>query len=133
MRALRLLVIVSGVATSALSGRAGADGALVVGVPEGGLRDGFAYGRAIGGSSQDVRERAFAICREQARQQGFSDTRCNLIEAFKDKCVAVAMDSGERWAGWAVAAHKAAAEQGALGRCREGARGCRLHSIDCDK
>ena len=112
---------------------AGADGALVVGVPEGGLRDGFAYGRAIGGTAAETTGRAFDICRQQAQKQGFDEKRCVLITTFKSDCVAVAMDTNERWAGWAVAANQENAERTALATCAQGAGGCRIHSLDCDR
>jgi hypothetical protein len=112
---------------------ANADGALVVGVPDGGLRHGFAYGRAIGGTETEVTQRAFRICREQAQKQGFDVGKCILHAVFRGGCVAVAMDIDERWAGWAVFVDRAGAERAALDNCAEGANGCRIHSLDCDQ
>jgi hypothetical protein len=133
LRRWRLRAALLAATAAAVPGSAAADGALVVGVPEGGLRNGFAYGRAIGGSAEETVGRAFNICREQARKQRFDEARCTLIASFKGQCVAVAMDANERWAGWAVAADRESAQRTALTKCGEGAGGCSVHSLDCDR
>jgi|SoiMetStandDraft_2_1073263.scaffolds.fasta_scaffold570936_1 hypothetical protein len=107
---------------------AAADGALVVGVPPGGLRAGFAHGRTWNyDTSAEAIKRAFAICREEAQQQGFAPSQCKLVESFARKCAAVAMDMTNYWAGWAVSPGRDAAEQAALANCRRGGSNCKLH------
>ncbi len=110
---------------------ASGEGALAVAIPEGGLRDNFAFGRAIGGDNSS--ERAMRICIEQATKRDMPASQCKIVESFRDACISIAFDSVDRWAGWAVAENtdKAAAE--ALMKCAEGGRNCKTHSTECDR
>jgi len=116
---------------SCLSSSVLADGALAVAIPAGGLRESFAFGRAIGGT--DASERAMAICVREAEQRGMNGALCKVVEKFRGACISLALDPVSRWAGWSVAesAEKAASE--ALRKCGEGAPACKTHSTECDR
>jgi len=110
-----------------------AEGAFAVNVPSGGLRNGFAYGLARNfDTEKSAVESALRECREQALKQGIDESRCRLIEVFKGKCVAVAMDANAKWAGWGIAQTKEAAQGKAIADCRKGAPNCTTAENDCD-
>jgi hypothetical protein len=106
-------------------------GALVVAIPDGGLRENFAFGRAIGGNNPE--ERAMKICREQALAREIPESKCKVVERFKDGCISLALDSQDRSAGWAVADNAEKATAAALQKCAEGGRNCKTHSTACDR
>jgi len=113
---------------------ASSEGALATGIPEGGLRDGFAFGWRVGASDRATAETgAVEICREQARKYGVPPQRCSVVAAFKGRCVSVAFDGGDRWAGWAVGDTRELAVEGALKKCGEGAKNCKTFDTDCDR
>jgi hypothetical protein len=110
------------------------EAALAIGIPKEGLRDGFAYAWEVRAKNYAEAERkALQGCQDQARNYGVSPSRCKVVETFKGRCVSVAFDSGERWAGWAVAADSKAAVAAALQKCGEGAKNCKTHATDCDR
>jgi len=131
MREMKELGLAAVLAAACFVTPAVGEGALAVAIPEGGLRDNFAFGRAIGGNNSA--ERAMRICIEQAEKRGMPASRCKIVETFRNACIALALDSTDRWAGWAVAesADKAATE--ALKKCAEGGRNCKTHSSECDR
>jgi hypothetical protein len=106
-------------------------GALVVAIPDGGLRENFAFGRAVGGNNPE--ERAMKICREQALARKIPESKCKVVERFKDGCISLALDSRDRSAGWAVADNAEQATAAALQKCAEGGRNCKTHSTACDR
>jgi hypothetical protein len=111
-----------------------AEGAIAIGVPEGGLREGFAFGWRVGATNASTAEEgALEICREQARKFGVPPARCRIESSFRKRCVSVAFDGKERWAGWAVADSRDEAIANALKRCAEGAGGCKTFDTDCDQ
>jgi Domain of unknown function (DUF4189) len=110
-----------------------ADGALVVGVPANGLRAGFAYSETTNADTPTKAiEDSIAGCREGATKQNLDGSLCKLVESFKDKCVAIAMDATNKWAGWAVLPRKDAAEKAALANCRKGGSACKIYESACD-
>lgn len=114
-----------------LSSPASGQGALAVAIPDGGLRDNFAFGRAIGGNNAE--ERAMNICREQARVREIPEAKCKVIESFRNACISIALDPVDRWAGWAVADSAQAAAAEALKKCSAGGKNCKTHSTECDR
>lgn len=108
-----------------------AQGALAVAIPDGGLRENLAFGRAIGGSNAE--ERAMNICREQARARKIPEEKCKTVETFRSACISIALDSVDRWAGWAVAENTQLATAEALKKCAAGGRNCKTHSAECDR
>lgn len=108
---------------------ASGQGALAVAIPDGGLRENFAFGRAVGGDNPE--ERAMAICRKEAVARRMPATACRIVESFKSGCVSLALDPEDRWAGWAVASNTQIAAEAALKKCAEGGRNCKTHSTAC--
>ncbi len=131
VREIKKLGLAAVLAVTYFATPASGEGALAVAIPEGGLRDNFAFGRAIGGNNSS--ERAMRICIEQAMKRGMPASQCKIVESFRDACISIALDPSDRWAGWAVADNtdKAAAE--ALMKCAEGGRNCKTHSTECDR
>lgn len=134
IRGSRRRTIVAAVAAMALgSGPALADAALYVAVPAAGLRDGFAYG--IGYDYPNVeqaKEGGLSKCKEQAEQYDVDPTLCKLVDVFKKKCAAVAMDSVNRWAGWAIDTNQDAVSKSALAACSKNAPACEVADVVCD-
>jgi hypothetical protein len=110
------------------------EGAFSVGIPEGGLRDGFAYGLANSYPSREIaEERSLAECRRQAERFGVPPSRCKLVSSYRKQCVSIAFDGKERWAGWAIAATAEQAAADAIKACLEGAKNCVTSNTDCDR
>jgi hypothetical protein len=125
------------VALAALAGSSTfglADGALYVALPKKGLRDGFAYGFAHARATEaEAKTDAKRVCEDQARTVNIRAGACQLIETFKKRCVSVAMDSTDKWAGWAVGDSKDDADKLALEACAKGASTCVVHESVCDE
>jgi len=109
-----------------------ADGALWVGVPPDGLRNGFAYGYDTGKTPEAAIASARQSCQEQATRNGLDPGNCRQIDTFKGRCVAVAMDPVNRWAGWSVSGTLEQARSDALAECSKGASACRIDNSACD-
>lgn len=110
------------------------EGAFAIAIPEGGLRDGFAYGLSTNYPTREVAlERAIAECRRQAERFGVPPSRCELVSSFRKRCVSIAFDRKERWAGWAEAEGAEGAAAAAIKKCLEGASNCVTSNTDCDK
>lgn len=118
-------------AAACLASPASGEGALAVAIPDGGLRDNFAFGRAVGGDNSS--ERAMRICVEQAKARKIPESKCKVVETFRDACISIAFDSVDRWAGWAVAENADRATAEALKKCAEGGSNCKKHSTACDR
>ena len=110
------------------------EGAFSVSIPEGGLRDGFAYGLANSYPTREIaEERSMAECRRQAQRFGVPPERCKLVSSYRKQCVSIAFDRTERWAGWAIAPTAEQAAADAIKACLEGAKNCVTSGTDCDK
>src|SRR5262249_39544091 len=108
----------------ALSGTdpARADAALAVGQPPDVARDGLAVGWAVGYARRGAAEReAPGPGRESGAPPPATLEACRVVEAFSDRCLAVALDpdSGTTGVGWAVHRNRDWAEDMALERCAE--------------
>lgn len=111
-----------------------ADGALYVGLPKLGLRDGFAYGFAHSHTSEaEAKAAARKVCEDQALSVNIRAGACKLVDTFKKRCVAVAMDKTDRWAGWSLGDTKDDADKLALAECAKGAATCEVTDSVCDE
>jgi hypothetical protein len=122
-------------------GSAGADGALAVGAPADVAEEGYAYGFAVNlASTEAASTKAMRDC---STKQPCVDPRaqrlCKVVQTFRDKCFAVAMDPKDATpgAGWAVADDQATAGNNALAKCQETAgvdrvKFCKVTHSDCD-
>lgn len=128
-------LVMAGVLTAILIGLpAAAEGVLVVGVPSDGLRQGFAYGYAHSkATTAEATEEATRICREQVQKNDLDPGICTIVQSFSKSCVAVAMDTVNRWAGWSIAPNQRTAERDAIAACRKGGKACKLADAGCDK
>ena len=110
------------------------EGAFTISIPEGGLRDGFAYGLANNYPTREIaEERSMAECRRQAERFSVPPERCKLVSSYRKQCVSIAFDRKERWAGWAIAATPEQAAADAIKACSENAKNCETSGTDCDK
>lgn len=117
----------------AMASPARSEGALWVGVPPDGLRNGFAYGyETRKATTDDAINSARQSCEEQAKKNGLDPGNCRQVATFKGRCVAVAMDPVNRWAGWSIAGTLEEARSGALAECAKGANACRVDNSACD-
>jgi hypothetical protein len=100
---------------------AAADGALAVGLPSDVAAEGFAYGFALDEpTSQAASAGALRDCREETpgvdpRAQAL----CAVVQTFKNRCFAVAMDPKDATpgVGWAIEGDKDTAARAALAKC----------------
>jgi hypothetical protein len=121
-------------------GPAAADGALAVGAPADVAEEGYAYGFGVNVASTEASAKAMRDCTR--RSQGVdprAQRLCKIVQTFRDKCFAVAMDPKDATpgAGWAVADDKATAGRNALAKCMETAGAdrrnfCEVTHTDCD-
>jgi uncharacterized protein DUF4189 len=118
-----------------------ADGALAVGEPADVAAEGYAYGFAVNEASADeAGTKAMRDCTtEAAGVDKRAQALCKVVQTFRNKCFAVAMDPQDATpgAGWAVADDKAAAGRNALAKCMETAGEsrrsyCEVTHTDCD-
>jgi len=120
--------------------RAGADGALAVGLPADVAKQGLAVGWAINhATSKAAQAEALRRCRELKEPPQATRDLCRIVETFDDRCVAVAVDpdAGTAGVGWAVADSQRAAEQAAMEDCMEISgqkrrNDCRITLARCD-
>ncbi len=122
-------------------GPAAADGALVVGEPADVAAEGYAYGFAVNRASADeARSIAMRDCTtESPGVDKRAQALCKVVQTFRDKCFAVAMDPKDATpgAGWAVADDQATAGRNALAKCQETAGAdrrefCKVTHTACD-
>jgi len=117
---------------------AGADGAIAVGLPPDVVKQGFAYGYV---TDYPDPNHADAQALKKCRETTIDAVRplCEVIQDFKNQCVAVAMDpqAGTPGVGWAVAANSHTAEAQALAKCEQTAgpgrrAACAVDHSSCD-
>lgn len=131
---MKLLLPAMLLVSLAVPSPASSEGALAIGIPESGLREGFAFGwRIAAPSAASAETGAIEECRRQAQNFGVPVERCKIVASFRGQCVSVALDGNERWAGWAVGKTREEAIASALKSCGEGARNCKTFDADCDR
>jgi Domain of unknown function (DUF4189) len=118
-----------------------ADGALAVGLPRDVAAEGFAYSFAL---DEPTAERASSgALRDCKKETPGVDKRaqalCAVVQTFKNRCFAVAMDPKDATpgVGWAVERDKQAAARTALAKCRDTAgddrrEACEVTHSGCD-
>jgi hypothetical protein len=115
------LIGVVGAAT-VLAARPGlAAGAVAIGIPPGGIVEGFAGGHTLDAASMaDARESAVDGCRKSTGASDAAKNACAVVASFKDECYAIALDpkDGTPGAGWAIAETQALADDEAVQQCR---------------
>ena len=115
-----------------------ADGALAVALPDDVVKKGFAYGYVTDYPDAD---KADAQALKKCRDTTIDGVRplCEVIQDFKNQCVAVAMDpqAGTPGVGWSVAPDLHTAEAQALSKCESTAgpgrrAACAVDHSSCD-
>lgn len=98
-----------------------ADGAIAVGLPADVAKDGVAFGWVVQSTTRQNAEReALRQCHEFREATESTRALCAVMRAFKNECVAIAIDPepGTSGIGWAILPTKQAAESKALADCR---------------
>jgi hypothetical protein len=118
-----------------------ADAALAVGQPPDVAKQGLAMGYAVNYPSKEAAQaEALKRCREFRDAPQSTRDLCKIVESFRDRCVAIALDpdSGTKGIGWAVAKKQDLAEEQAMEACIEASERkrrefCRITYTRCDK
>ena len=122
-------------------GTGNADAALAVGLPADIAKQGVAMGYALNYDSKEAAQ-AEALKRCRAFRDAPQATRdiCKIVENFRDRCMAIALDpdTGTTGLGWSVSKKQEQAEELAMERCVETAGKkrrdfCRITFTRCDK
>jgi hypothetical protein len=117
-----------------------ADAALAIGVPPDVARQGLAVGYALNFPSKEAAQaEALKRCREFRDAPEATRSLCRIVENFRNRCIAIAMDpdAGTTGVGWAVDREQVLAEEFAMERCIETAGKrrrsfCRVTFTRCD-
>jgi hypothetical protein len=118
-----------------------ADAALAVGLPADVAKQGVAMGYALNYANKEEAQ-AEALKRCRAFRDAPQATRdiCKIVENFRDRCMAIALDpdTGTTGLGWSVAKKQEQAEELAMERCADTAGKkrrdfCRITFTRCDK
>src|SRR5215472_6480124 len=99
-----LVLLALGAAISC-PGLAAAEGAMAVGIARGGVGNGYATGFAVNQPTvKAARTNAVEQCRRMKNSNANARSGCEVVVAFRNKCVASAIDpkSGTPGAGWGV-------------------------------
>ena len=118
-----------------------ADAALAVGLPGDVAKQGLAMGYALNYPTREAAQaEALKRCREFKDAPDATRSLCKIVENFRDRCVAVALDpdAGTTGLGWAVDKKQELAEEIALERCVDTAGKkrrdfCRVTLTRCDR
>ena len=118
-----------------------AEAALAVGIPGDVSKQGLAMGYAVNfPDKQAAQAEALKRCREFKDAPQSTRDLCKIVESFRDRCVAIALDpdAGTKGLGWAVAKQQEAAEERAMEACLDAAEKkrrdfCRITYTRCDK
>jgi hypothetical protein len=121
--------------------RGNADAALAVGLPPDVAKQGIAMGYALNYASREAAQaEALKRCREFRDAPQTTRDLCKIVENFRDRCVAIALDpeAGTTGLGWAVAKTQPLAEEIAAEKCADSAGKkrrdfCRITFTRCDK
>jgi hypothetical protein len=120
--------------------RAGAEGALAIGLPKDVSKDGVALGwNTNSPNAAEAQRRALEGCRDVKNSTDVARALCAITNTFHDQCVAGAEDpdAGTPGVGWAVAPDKKTAEQQALAACQATSpparrAACKVMTSGCD-
>lgn len=118
-----------------------ADAALAVGLPADVAKQGVAMGYALNyAKREEAQAQALKRCREFRDAPQATRDLCKIVENFRDRCVAIALDpdAGTTGLGWAVAKKQDMAEEIAMEKCVDTAGKkrrsfCRITFTRCDK
>jgi len=128
-------------ATVLRPGTGNADAALAVGLPADVAKQGVAMGYALNYANKEEAQ-AEALKRCRAFRDAPQATRdiCKIVENFRDRCIAIALDPevGTTGLGWSVAKKQDMAEEIAMDKCVDTAGKkrrdfCRITFTRCDK
>jgi hypothetical protein len=139
--ALAALIAASVLAAAVAPRLAAAEGALAVGEPADVAAEGYAYGFAVNRPSLDVA--SAAAMGDCTRPTPGIDPRaqalCKVVQTFRNRCFAVAMDPKDATpgVGWAIADDKDTAGRNAIVKCQATAGDdrrdfCKVTHSDCD-
>jgi Domain of unknown function (DUF4189) len=117
-----------------------ADAALAIGAPADVAKQGLAVGYALNYASREAAQaEALKRCREFRDAPEATRSLCRIVENFRNRCVAIALDpdAGTTGLGWAVDREQVVAEEIAMDRCLgtagKGRRTfCRVTFTRCD-
>lgn len=118
-----------------------ADAALAVGLPKDVAKQGLALGYALNyDSKENAQAEALKRCREFRDAPDATRSLCRIVENFRNRCVAVALDpeAGTTGVGWAVDREQVIAEELAMEKCintsaKKRRESCRVTFTRCDK
>ena len=118
-----------------------ADAALAVGLPADVAKQGIAMGYALNHATKEAAQaEALKRCREFRDAPQATRDICKIVENFRDRCVAIALDPdiGTTGLGWAVAKKQEMAEEIAMEKCVDTAGKkrrdfCRITFTRCDR
>ncbi|HEY1543789.1 MAG TPA: DUF4189 domain-containing protein [Xanthobacteraceae bacterium] len=135
-----VMLALMALASTSVSRPAAAEGALAVGQPADVAAEGYAYGFGINLAGDAASAKAMRDCSTASPGVDPRAQRlCTIVQTFRNKCFAVALDPKDATpgAGWAVADDKATAGRNALAKCMETAGDdrrsfCTVTHTDCD-
>lgn len=118
-----------------------ADAALAVGLPPDVAKQGIAMGYALNHATREAAQaEALRRCREFRDAPQATRDLCKIVENFRDRCVAIALDpeAGTTGLGWSVAKKQEMAEEIAMDKCVDTAGKkrrdfCRITFTRCDR
>jgi hypothetical protein len=119
---------------------ASADGAIAVGQTGTAPRHEVAVGLSTDFANPNAAAAdALARCKSSAGVKASTLRRCKVVQTFKNKCAAVAMDplAGSNGFGYGIASSKTRARNTAIAQCaqtagRNRASACRILGTECD-
>ena len=135
-------VVLMGLAGAVLRPDMGhADAALAVGLPPDVAKQGIAMGYALNHATKEAAQaEALKRCREFRDAPQATRDLCKIVENFRDRCVAIALDPevGTTGLGWSVAKKQEMAEEIAMEKCVDTAGKkrrdfCRITFTRCDR
>ena len=132
-----VLVVVAALSPS----KSNADAALAVGQPADVAKQGLAIGYSVNYSNKEAAQaEALKRCREFRDAPQSTRDLCKIVESFRDRCLAIALDPERdtKGVGWAVAKKQDLAEEQAMEACIEAGERkrrefCRITYTRCDK
>lgn len=117
-----------------------AEGALAIALPKNVAKQGFAAGVSTNYATREEAEQgALERCQNEKSSPKATRKLCRVIETFRDRCAAIALDpkAGTPGAGWAISSTKSNAESDAIAACEKTAGRarrsfCKVTAVRCD-